>query len=74
MTLLYALSYLYIERLDNLKPTTPEMLKFKENIIGFLEEFNGSMLSNHVVQQSTYLYDISKKIDTLMRHSLIDSL
>jgi len=74
MTLLYALSYLYLERLDNLKPTEPRMLKFKDDIVGFLEELNKEVMDNHIVQQSTYLYDISKKIDTLMRHNLIDQV
>lgn len=74
ITLLYALSFLYIERLDNLKPTNPKMIKFKEDIIGFLEELNKEVMNNEIVQQGTYFYDLSKKIDTLMRHNLQDGV
>lgn len=74
ITLLYALSFLYIERLDNLKPTNPKMIKFKEDITGFLEELNEDIMSNEIIQQGTYFYDLSKKIDTLMRHSLQDGI
>lgn len=74
VTLLYALSFLYLERLDNLKPTNPKMIKFKEDIIGFLEELNNEVMENEIVQQGTYFYDLSKKIDTLMRRTIQDGI
>lgn len=74
ITLLYALSFLYLERLDNLRPTNPKMIKFKEDIIGFLEELNNEVVDNEIIQQGTYFYDLSKKIDTLMRHSIQDGI
>lgn len=68
--LLYALSFLYLERLDNLKPTNPKMLKFRDDIIGLLEELNKEVMDDPAIQKSTYFYDLSKKIDTLMRHNV----
>lgn len=68
--LLYALSFLYLERLDNLKPTNPKMLKFRDDIIGFLEELNKEVMDDPAIQNGTYFYELSKKIDTLMRHNV----
>jgi hypothetical protein len=73
-TLVYALSFLYLERMDNLKPTTPKMIKFRDDIIGFLEELNTEVMDNEIVQKGNYFYSLSKKIDTLMRHELKDGI
>ena len=64
---LYCISSLLLENLDELKPTTPKMVKFKDDIIGLIEELNNDVADTYTIQKSTYFSSISNKIDTILR-------
>ena len=64
---LFCISNLLLENLDELKPTTPRMVKFKIDLIGFCEELNNSVANTATIQKSTYFSEISNKIDTILR-------
>lgn len=64
---LLCLSFLLIETLDNLKVTEPKMVKYKEDLIGFIEEMSLSVGDTHAMKHSTYFWNISKQIDTVIR-------
>ena len=64
---LFCLSNLMLENLDELKPTTPSMIKLKADLIDFCEELNNSVANTATVQKSTYFSEISHKIDTILR-------
>ena len=67
MHLLYCLCSLLLENLDILKPTTPRMTKFRDDLIGFCEELNNELANTATVQKSTYFHNISNKINTVIR-------
>lgn len=64
---LYCISSLLLENLDELKPTTPRMVKLKADLIDFCEELNNSVADTATIQKSTYFSEISNKIDTILR-------
>lgn len=64
---LFCLVNLLLENLDELKPTTPRMVTFKNDLTGFCEELNNSVADTATVQKSTYFSEISNKIDTILR-------
>ena len=70
---LVTLSHLYLECLDNLKATNPVVIKFKNDISGFLEALGDEIKDTDTVQKSTYFQEISSKIDTILRHSFKDN-
>jgi hypothetical protein len=69
---LMCLSFLLLENLDNLKVTEPKILKYKEDLIGFIEEMSASIADTDAIQKSTYFFDLQNKIDTVIRHSFKD--
>ena len=73
MQKIFAYSFLYLECLDNLKPTSPKVVKFKEDIIGFLEAMGEELKSTETVQKGVYFQELSHKIDTLVRRSFEDN-
>lgn len=64
---LMCLSFLLLETLDNLKVTEPKILKYKEDLIGFIEEMSASVADTNAIQHSTYFWNINKQIDTVIR-------
>lgn len=64
---LVVLSQLLLERLDELNATTPIMVKYKEDLIGFCEELNNEIANTDTIQKSTYFNDIAKKVDAIIR-------
>ena len=73
MTKLYCLSQLLIENLDELKATTPSVVKFKADLTAFCEELNNITADTYTVQKSTYFSQIAHKIDTILRHEFKDN-
>ena len=71
---LFCYNNLYLELLDELKPTTPKMIDFRENLIGFCEELNNTLADTDTVLKSTYFNDIAKKIDTIMRKEFDENM
>lgn len=65
---LYCISQLLLESLDELKPTTVKMIKFKEDIIGLCEELNNEVANTYTIQKSTYFHEITHKIAALLRN------
>lgn len=65
---LYCISQLLLESLDELKPTSAKMLKFKEDLIGLCELMNDDVANTYTIQKSTYFHSMTKKIDTIIRH------
>jgi len=74
ITRLYCLNQLLLESLDILKPTTPLMLKYKEDLIGLCEEMNNVTANTYTVQKSTYFHEITKKVDSIIRHEFKDDM
>jgi hypothetical protein len=71
---LYCLSQLLLESLDVLKPTSTKMVKFKADLIGLCEQMNNDVADTYTVQKSTYFHDMTKKIDTIVRHEFNDKM
>ena len=71
---LYCLSQLLLESLDILKPTSAKMVKFKADLIGLCEQMNNDVADTYTVQKSTYFHDMTKKIDTIVRHEFNDKM
>jgi hypothetical protein len=71
---LYCISQLLLESLDELKPTSAKMVKFKEDLIGLCEEMNNDVSNTAAIQKSTYFHDMTKKIDTIVRHEFNDKM
>jgi hypothetical protein len=65
---LYCISQLLLESLDELKPTSAKMVKFKDDLIGLCEQMNNDVADTYTVQKSTYFHELTQKIDTLVRH------
>lgn len=74
ITKLYCLAQLLVESLDVLKPNTPNMVKFKDDLIGLCEELNNVSADTYTVQKSTYFQEISAKIDTILRHQFREKM
>lgn len=73
MTKLYCLSQLLLECLDELKPTTIKMVKYKTDLTALCEELNNITADTYTVQKSTYFNQIANKIDTILRHEFKDN-
>lgn len=71
---LFCLSSLLLETLDELKPTTPKMIKYREDLIGLCEEMNRNVEDTYTIQKGTYFQDISNKIDTVMRKNFNENM
>ena len=67
--LMYCLCSLLLECLDELKPTSSRMLKFRSDLIGFCEELNNEIADTDIIQRGTYFQELSNKINTLIRKS-----
>lgn len=65
---LYCISQLLLESLDELKPTSAKMVKFKDDLIGLCEQMNNDVADTYTVQKSTYFHELTQKINTLVRH------
>lgn len=66
---LVVLSQLQLELLDELKPTTERMQKYRTDLIGFSEELNNAIADTDTVQLSTYFQDLANKVDTVIRRN-----
>lgn len=71
---LYCLSQLLLENLDTLKPTTEKMVKFKSDLIGLCELLNDDVADTYTIQKSTYFHEMTKKIDSIVRHEFNDQM
>ena len=71
---LYCISQLLLESLDELKPTSARMVKFKDDLIGLCEQLNDDVANTYTVQKSTYFHSLTKKIDTIIRHEFNDKM
>jgi hypothetical protein len=72
MQQIMCLSFLICEKLDNLKVTTPEMIKYRDDLIGFCEKLSAEVADTNAIQKSTYFWQIGKQIDTIMRRNFQD--
>lgn len=61
------LSNLLLENIDELQPTTPDVLKYKDDLTKFVESLNNELKDTETVQKTTYFQNISNKIDTILR-------
>lgn len=66
------IAYLLIERLDNLKVSTPEMIKYRGDLIAMSEYITNASADTDIMQKSTYFPELTKKIDTLVRKTFQD--
>jgi len=71
---LFCLSNLLLESLDTLNPTTPKMVKYREDLIGLCEEMNRNVEDTYTIQKSTYFQDICNKIDTILRKNFNENM
>ena len=71
---LYCISQLLLESLDELKPTSAKMVKFKDDLIGLCEAMNDDVSNTYTVQKSTYFHNMTKKIDSIVRHEFNDKM
>lgn len=67
MHLFYCLMQLLLECLDDLKVTSPKMIKLKSDLIEFCELLNNECANTYTVQKTTYFQNICNKINTIMR-------
>ena len=67
MHLFYCLMQLLLENLDDLKVTTPRMVKLKSDLTEFCEILNNECANTYTIQKTTYFQDLTNKINTLMR-------
>lgn len=67
MHLFYCLMQLLLECLDELKVTSPKMLKLKVDLTEMCELLNNECANTFTIQKTTYFSEISNKIYTLMR-------
>ena len=71
---LYCIAQLLLESLDELKPTSAKMVKFKDDLIGLCEQLNNDVANTYTVQKSTYFHSMTKKIDSIVRHEFNDKM
>ena len=71
---LYCIAQLLLESLDELKPTSAKMKKFKDDLIGLCENLNDDVSGTYTIQKSTYFHSMTKKIDTIIRHEFNDKM
>jgi hypothetical protein len=64
---LICFSQLYLELLDELDHTNPEITELANVIVEFLEKITNSIAETDTVLKTTYFNDISHKIDTILR-------
>ena len=74
MTKLYCLSQLLLECLDELKPTTANMVKYKTDLTALCEELNNVTANSETVLKSTYFNEISNKVDTVIRKNFKENM
>jgi len=74
MTKLYCLSQLLLECLDELKPTTANMVKYKADLTALCEELNNVTANSETVLKSTYFSAISNKVDTILRKQFEENM
>ena len=70
---LMCLCFLLLENLDNLKVAEPKIVKYRADLIGFIEEFSATVADTTAVQKTTYFSELTNKIDTLIRRSYVDN-
>lgn len=71
---LYCLCQLQLEVLDELKPTSQRMIKYKEDMIGLCESLNNNVADTYTIQKSTYFHKLTNKIDTLLRKEFNENM
>jgi|LakMenE01Jun11ns_1017448.scaffolds.fasta_scaffold9864223_3 hypothetical protein len=64
---LYCISQLLLESLDELKPTSAKMVKFKADLIGLCELMNDDVSDTAAVQKSIYFQEMTHKINCIVR-------
>jgi hypothetical protein len=69
---LMCLSFLLLETLDDLKVTEHKIVKYKQDLTGFIEAMSNSVADTNAIQHSTYFWELSKKIDSLIRNNFRD--
>ena len=74
MHLFYCLMQLLLENLDELKVTSPRMIKLKNDLTEFCEILNNECANTYTIQKTTYFQDLTNKINTLMRKSFNPNL
>ena len=74
MTKLYCLSQLLLESLDILKPITPKMIKYKDDLTALCEELNNVTANTYTVQKSTYFSEMTSKVDTVIRKNFEENM
>lgn len=67
--LFYCLMQLLLWNLDELKVTTPRMIKLKQDLTEFCEILNDECANTYTIQKTTYFQELTMKISTLMRKS-----
>lgn len=67
MHLLYCVNCIQLEVLDELHPTTPQMVKYKADIIGFNELLINAVADTATIQKSTYFQTLMNQIYTVIR-------
>lgn len=67
MHLFYCLMQLLLWNLDELKVTTPKMVKFKNDLTEFCELLNDEVANTYTIQKTTYFQQLTMKINTLIR-------
>ena len=74
MHLFYCLMQLLLENLDELKVTTPRIIKLKKDLTEFCEILNNECSNTYTIQKTTYFQDLTNKINTLMRKNFDSSM
>lgn len=67
---LVALNFLLLETLDSLKPSTPEMLEYKNSLIKIGEMLINEIADTPAIQRTTYFSNLSNQVDTVIRRNL----
>ena len=67
---LVTLNWLLLEVLDELNPSTKEILEYKENLIRIGEALNDEIADTQAMKSTNYFSNLSKKVDTVIRVNL----
>lgn len=67
MSKVVAYSFLYLEALDELQATKPETVKFRDDIIGYLESLGNHIKDTDGIKKGMHFQNMANKIDTVVR-------
>lgn len=67
---LVTLNYLLLDTLDDLNPSTAEILEYKTNLVKLAELLSDTIVDTEVVQRTSYFQDLCNKVDTVIRKNL----